>query len=67
MLSPVYPESGFSFLSCFRGFHDIIYSTCQAVVFELVCPGKVLEKGCSVNIQNVLTDIFLHVFLIMIF
>lgn len=46
----VYPISRYNSLFCFHAFPDTIYSMCQAIVFKLVYPEKVLEKGCSVNI-----------------
>jgi hypothetical protein len=52
----MYPESGYDLLACFLAFPDIIYNMCQAIVFTLVCPEKVL--------RNILTNIYLHVFLI---
>lgn len=45
----VYPESGYGLLPCFYSFPDIIYNRCQATVFKLVCPAKVVLKGCSAN------------------
>lgn len=57
------PETGYGLLPCFPAFTDEIQSMCQSVVLELVCPEKALEKGCSVNIQYVLTDIYLLVFM----
>lgn len=42
-------ESGYGLLPGFHVFPDRIYSTCQAVVFKLVCLAKVPGKGCSVN------------------
>ena len=36
-------------------------------MLQLVCPEEVLGKGCTVNILNVLTEVYVHVSLIMIF
>jgi hypothetical protein len=46
----MYPESGYSLLLGVCALPDIIYYVCQAIVFKLDSPEKVLGKGYSVNI-----------------
>ena len=60
-----YPESVYGVLLCFHAFPDIIYSMCQAIVFKLVCPEKVLAKDCCINLLYTYT--YLYVFLTIIF
>lgn len=60
MLTSLCPESGHGLLVFFHAFPDTIYRTCQAIVFQSVCPEKLLGKGCPVNIYYVLTDIYLR-------
>ena len=42
----------------FHAFRDVIWSTCQALVFTWACPKGILGKSCPVNDYCVLIDIY---------
>ena len=57
IFSNIYTNPALSFIginasgkTCFFAFSDTIYRTYLKIVLKLVCPDKVLEKGCSVHI-----------------
>lgn len=58
----VYPEYGCGLLPHCHTLPDIINSMCQAAVFKLVRPEKVLGMDFSGRIYYVLIDICLHIF-----